>query len=42
MDDEATLPIDALEVRHVMLNGELYREVYIRDIYIGMVKVEQP
>jgi hypothetical protein len=41
MDNEAPLPIDAVEVRHVVLAGELYREVYIRDIYIGMVKVEQ-
>jgi hypothetical protein len=40
MNDESPYLIDAVEVRHVELGGELFREVYIRDIYIGMVKVE--
>jgi hypothetical protein len=39
MSDEAT-PIDEVEVRQVEFAGELYREVYIHDTYIGRVKVE--
>jgi hypothetical protein len=40
MNDEAPLSIDALEVRHVLLGGELYREVYTGDICIGKVKID--